>query len=64
MKKILNSSVITNLLWTIFGIIGGLNFYSKEEYFISTFMGLFSLLYGYKTYQSIHEHQKNGKHSL
>ena len=64
MKSISKSPVITTLLWMIFGIITMLNFYSKEAYYISGFMAVFSLLYGYKTYQSIHEHQQHGKHTL
>ncbi|SHF01356.1 hypothetical protein SAMN05444278_1159 [Psychroflexus salarius] len=64
MKNILISKITTNFLWTFFGIITSLNYYSKEEYFISGFMCLFTILYGFKTLQSVIENKKNEKDSL
>jgi len=58
MKEILKSEITSNFLWTFFGIITSLNFYSKEEYFISGFMCLFSILYGFRTVQSFIENNK------
>ena len=38
-KKLKNKGeIITNLLWTLFGIITGLDYYSKEEYLICGIM--------------------------
>ena len=47
------SEIITNLLWTAFGIIGGLNYYSKEEYWICGILFLIAILYAYKLLKAI-----------
>lgn len=45
--------IITNLLWTIFGVITGIDYYSKEEYWICGIMSLIGILYAYKLIKSI-----------
>lgn len=52
-KKMNKSEIITNLLWTAFGIIGGLNYYSKEEYWICGILFLIAILYAYKLLKAI-----------
>jgi len=39
---------LTNLLWISFGLVGGLDYFSREEYLISAIMFLVALLYGYR----------------
>jgi hypothetical protein len=45
--------ILTNLSWTIFGIIGGIDYYSKAEYWICGLMFLIGILYCYKFIKSI-----------
>jgi len=45
--------ILTNILWTAFGIIGGISYYSKAEYWISGIMFLIGILYAYKLVKSI-----------
>ena len=53
-KKLKNKGeIITNLLWTLFGIITGLDYYSKEEYLICGIMSLIGIIYAYKLIKSI-----------
>lgn len=42
------TEILTNLLWTEFGIIGGISYYSKSEYLICGIMVLIGILYAYK----------------
>jgi len=53
MNKLNKSEILTNLLWGIFGIIGGIGHYSKAEYWISGVMFLIGILYCYKLIISI-----------
>ena len=45
--------ILTNGLWTAFGIIGGISYYSKAEYWISGIMSLIAILYVYKLIISV-----------
>ena len=47
-KKNDKIEILANLIWTFFGIFGGINYYSKAEYLISGIMFLVAILYGYK----------------
>jgi hypothetical protein len=53
MNKFLKSEILTNLLWTAFGIIGGLDYYSKEDYWICGVMFLIAILYALRLFKSI-----------
>lgn len=53
MNKLLKSEMVTNILWALFGIIGGLSSYSKEEYLICSVMFLIGTLYAFKTLQGL-----------
>ncbi|WP_435264042.1 hypothetical protein [Tenacibaculum sp. nBUS_03] len=53
MKKLNKTEIVTNLLWSAFGIIGGIDYYSKGEYWICGIMLLIGILYSYKLIQSI-----------
>jgi|TARA_R100001369_G_C3251450_1_gene156185 hypothetical protein len=55
MNKLNKTEILTNLLWTAFGIIGGISYYSKAEYWICVVMFLIGILYGYKLIKSITE---------
>ena len=44
--------IITNILWMIFGIIGGIDYYSKSEYLICGIMSLIGILCKYKLIKS------------
>ena len=52
-NKLNKTEIIANLLWTAFGIIGGINYYSKSEYLICGIMSLIGILYAYKLFKSI-----------
>jgi hypothetical protein len=52
-NKLNKIEIIANLLWTAFGIIGGINYYSKKEYLICGIMTLLGILYSYKLIKSI-----------
>ena len=47
------SEILTHLLWTAFGIIGGLDYFSKAEYLISGIMFLIGILSAYKLFKAI-----------
>jgi hypothetical protein len=47
------SEILTNLLWTAFGVIGGMDYYSKSEYLICGIMSLIGILYACKLFKSI-----------
>jgi hypothetical protein len=47
------SEILTNLLWTAFGVIGGIDYYSKAEYLICGVMFLIGILYAYKLIKSM-----------
>lgn len=55
MNKLNKTEILTNLLWTVFGIIGGINYYSKAEYWICGIMFLIGILYVYKLIKSVVE---------
>lgn len=44
---------LMNLLWTAFGIIGGLHYYNREEYAFSVILFLLGAAYGYRVVQSL-----------
>ena len=46
--KLNKMEILANSLWTAFGIIGGLSYYSKGEYLIWGIMSLVGILYAYK----------------
>jgi hypothetical protein len=48
-----NIEILTNIIWTLFGIFGGINYYSKGEYLICGIMFLIGILYTYKSIKSI-----------
>ena len=52
-NKLNKGEIITNLLWMIFGVIGGIDYYSKSEYLICGIMSLIGILYAYKLIKSI-----------
>ena len=52
-NKLIKTEILTNLLWTVFGIIGGINYYSKTEYWICGIMFLIGTLYAYNLIKSI-----------
>ena len=52
-NKLNKGEIITNILWMIFGIIGGIDYYSKSEYLICGIMSLIGILYAYKLIKSI-----------
>jgi hypothetical protein len=52
-NKLNKTEIIANLLWTAFGIIGGINYYSKSEYWICGVMLLIGILYASKLIKSI-----------
>ncbi|BAO76418.1 hypothetical protein [Winogradskyella sp. PG-2] len=58
MNKLLKSEILTNLLWTAFGIIGGLNYYSKGEYWIFGIMSLIAVLYALKLFKSLSKNKE------
>ena len=58
MNKLLKSEILTNLLWTVFGIIGGLNYYSKREYWIFGIMSLIAVLYALKLFKSLSKNKE------
>lgn len=45
--------ILANLLWTAFGIIIGLSYYSKGEYWIWGITSMLGILYAYKLIKSI-----------
>lgn len=54
-NKLNKNEILTNLLWTIFGVIGGISYYSKAEYWICVIMFLIAVLYLYKLVKSTTE---------
>ena len=48
MKKILNIELLSNLLWTVFGLMSGFQFYNKEEYLAAILLFVIGLLYLYR----------------
>ena len=52
-NKLNKTEILTNLLWTAFGIVGGISYYSKAEYLICGIMSLIGILYAYKLIKSI-----------
>jgi hypothetical protein len=53
MNKLNKTEILTNILWTVFGTIGGISYYSKAEYWICGVMLLIGILYAYKLVKSI-----------
>ncbi len=58
MNKLIKSEILTNLLWTTFGIIGGLDYYSKEDYWICGVMFLIAILYALRLFKSIAQNKE------
>ncbi|MFV8838578.1 hypothetical protein [Salinimicrobium soli] len=48
MKNLPKIETLTSLLWIIFGLVGGLNYISKEDYLISALFFLVVVLNGYR----------------
>lgn len=59
MNKLLKSEIITNLLWIAFGIIAGINYYSKSEYWIFGIVLLIAIVHAYKLVKSVSEKNDN-----
>lgn len=53
MSKLNKTKILANLLWTVFGIIGGISYYSKAEYWICGIIFLIGILYAYKLIKSV-----------
>jgi hypothetical protein len=53
MNKLNKTEILTNLLWTAFGIIGGISYYSKAEYWICGIMSLIGVFYAYRLIKSM-----------
>jgi len=53
MKTLLNSKVLSNLLWMVFGTMGVLIYYPKQEYWIAGLMVIIATLYAIKLVKSI-----------
>ncbi len=47
-NKINKTEMLTNLIWTAFGIIGGISYYAKAEYWSCGIMFSIGILYAYK----------------
>ena len=52
-NKLNKGEIVTNLIWMVFGLIGGIDYYSKSEYLICGIMSLIGILYAYKLIKSI-----------
>lgn len=52
-SKLNKMEILANVLWTAFGIIGGLSYYAKGEYLIWGIISLLGILYAYKLFKSI-----------
>ncbi|MFV8838576.1 hypothetical protein [Salinimicrobium soli] len=48
MKNLPKIDTLTNLLWITFGLVCGLDHFTRENYVISAIMFLIALLYGYR----------------
>tara|TARA_R110000787_G_C13212041_1_gene425245 strand:- start:477 stop:656 length:180 start_codon:yes stop_codon:yes gene_type:complete len=59
MNKLVKSEIPTNILWTAFGVIGGLNYYSKAEYWICGIMSLIAILYALKLFKSLMKNKED-----
>ena len=53
MKNLQKIETLTNLLWICFGLVGGLDYFSREEYVISGIMFLVAVLYGYRLVKEV-----------
>jgi|GEM_PF-3522952 hypothetical protein len=53
MKTLLNSKVLSNLLWMVFGTMSVLIYYPKQEYWIAGLMAIIATLYAIKLVKSI-----------
>jgi len=45
MRKILDSEIVSNLLWSAFGCISGTDYYSKRNYWVSSILFLIGVVY-------------------
>ena len=52
-NKLNKGEILTNLLWTAFGVIGGIDYYSKSEYLICEILSLIGTLYAFELFKSI-----------
>ena len=59
MNKINKIEILTNLLWIAFGLIGGLDYFSRDEYLISGIMFLVAFLYTFKLIKSLIGNEKS-----
>lgn len=53
MNKINKSETLANLLWTAFGVIGAIHYYSKADYWICGILSLIGVLYAYRLVKSV-----------
>lgn len=58
-NKINKTEILTNIIWTAFGILGAIKYYNKKEYLIFTLMSLIATLYAYKLITSFYTNEKN-----
>jgi hypothetical protein len=59
MKKLKKIEILANLLWIAFGVIGGLDYFSRKKYLVSGIMFLVAVLYTYKLGKYILDNQKS-----
>lgn len=48
LKKIIKSSTLGHLLWMLFGLIAGLDYFNKKQYLICSILFLIAAIYAYK----------------
>ncbi|WP_160131605.1 hypothetical protein [Kordia antarctica] len=58
MNKLLKSEILTNLLWAAFGIIGGLNYYKKAEYWICGIMSLIAIVHALRLFKNLFKNKE------
>ncbi|UMB61184.1 hypothetical protein MHL31_03020 [Lutibacter sp. A80] len=51
MKKLFNGENLLNFFWILFGLLIGMNYYSKQEYLISGVNFMIAILYTWKIIQ-------------
>ncbi|WP_373073462.1 hypothetical protein [Zeaxanthinibacter enoshimensis] len=56
--KILRGNLLTDILWTVFGLIGTLYYFYKEIYWIGIIFALCLFLYAAKVISRIKEQKK------
>jgi hypothetical protein len=59
MNKESKVELLINIVWTAFGILGGLDHYSKGDYLACGVLFLVGFLYSFKLFKSIIGNEKN-----